>query len=137
MKEPLLDAIEELGFTRNEAKVYLFLLRFGRARALKIAEKTGVSSSKVYDVLQRLKSKGVVGELEVEGVKVFTALPPAFLLDYIRNMKKELDVKEKLIEKYLPQFEKVQKEEKLNASVHIGKKGFEVSIQVAYSKCQR
>jgi len=44
--------IQELGFTYNEAKVYLALLELGLVTAGKIAEKSHVHRANVYDALR-------------------------------------------------------------------------------------
>ena len=54
-----LKILEEIGLTKGEIKVYLTLLKIGNTTSGRIINESGVSRSKVYDVLERLKQKGL------------------------------------------------------------------------------
>ena len=49
-----------IGLTRNEAKVYDVLIKFGKLGAGEISRESGVSYSKIYNVLDSLISKNLV-----------------------------------------------------------------------------
>jgi sugar-specific transcriptional regulator TrmB len=51
-------AMESLGLTSYETKVYLCLLEIGSMRASDISKKSGVPYSKIYEVLNSLEDKG-------------------------------------------------------------------------------
>ncbi len=53
------EELTNLGLTQGEAKVYLAMIQNGPSRAGKIVEISGVSQSKVYNVLDRLILKGL------------------------------------------------------------------------------
>ena len=53
--------LSELGLTENESTVYEMLLRDGPSLAGKITQKTGIHRRNVYDCLERLNKKGLVG----------------------------------------------------------------------------
>ncbi len=64
------------GFTANEITVYEKLLQFEQASATTLAKEAGVANSKIYNLLARLKEKGLV--FEVEGEKrLYQAKDPA------------------------------------------------------------
>ena len=52
------DFLINIGFTLNEAKVYLALVKFRLLNGYEVAKESGVSRSLVYDVLNRLVTKG-------------------------------------------------------------------------------
>ena len=52
--------IQRLGFTAYEAKTYLGLLACQPATAYEVAKQSTVPSSKIYETLNRLMSKGIV-----------------------------------------------------------------------------
>ena len=53
-------ALENLGLSNVEAKVYLALLEVGSVVANKIAEQSGIHRRTVYDALETLIEKGLV-----------------------------------------------------------------------------
>jgi HTH-type transcriptional regulator, sugar sensing transcriptional regulator len=60
-QDRLVDALQALGFTAYEAKVYRALLKLGApGKGYEIARSAGVPTSKVYETLKRLAEKGAV-----------------------------------------------------------------------------
>lgn len=59
-----LAALQELGLTQSEAKIYLSLLGGSAANGNQVARLAGVPSAKVYENLERLTSQGLVAQLE-------------------------------------------------------------------------
>ena len=66
------DFLLKIGFTLNEAKVYLALIKNRAMNGYEVAKVSGVSRSLVYDVLDRLASKGYVIKCEGE-INFYTA----------------------------------------------------------------
>ena len=54
------DSLEQLGFTKNEARLYLAVAEAGKANAQLIAKKVGLPRTTAYSVLDSLLKKGVV-----------------------------------------------------------------------------
>ena len=52
--------LESVGLTKSEAKVYLALLELGSSSKGPIVKRSGVASSKVYELLDKLIAKGLV-----------------------------------------------------------------------------
>lgn len=74
----------EIGFTLNEAKVYLTLLQNRYLNGYETSKLSNVSRSLVYDVIDRLVAKGFV--LKSEGqVNYYCALPYDKVIEKIRN----------------------------------------------------
>lgn len=86
----------ELGFTKNEATIYLTLLDIGLAAVTKIAEHSKIHRTNVYDALERLVEKGLATYIFKEDTKYFEATDPENLI----NLLKDKEVKLKSI---LPQ----------------------------------
>jgi len=101
--------LEEIGLSPGETKVYLALFRLGATKTGPLAKKAGVSSSKVYKILDRLIIKGLVGHISKGKVKYYSALEPQRVLHYIDQKEKELLEKRELVEKLLPELELEQK----------------------------
>ncbi len=64
MDTELIGRLKNLGFTENEAKIYVGLLSLNEATAREIHEFTRVPRPKIYSVLGRMAKKGYV---EVKG----------------------------------------------------------------------
>ncbi|MFN7991265.1 MAG: helix-turn-helix domain-containing protein [Candidatus Micrarchaeia archaeon] len=86
----MIDDLTELGLTDGEARVFLSLVRLGPATAGSIVKESRVSYSKIYDVLDRLAGKGLVGSVNDGDVKHFSAVEPGRLIDYIRKKEDEV-----------------------------------------------
>lgn len=85
-----LDILKELGFTEGELKVYSSLIKLQKSTITKIIEHSGVSSSKVYLILDKLVNKGLVNYIMVNKIKEFHLANPANLLEYITTEKEKI-----------------------------------------------
>jgi sugar-specific transcriptional regulator TrmB len=94
--------LEELGLTKGEIKVYLSLLEIGETTTGKIIDKAQISAGKVYQILEKLIQKGLVGYIVKKKTKYFNAQSPKRILDIIHEKEKALKTKEKEINKLLP-----------------------------------
>lgn len=101
--------LEEIGLTAGEARVYLALLELGVSKSGKLSAKAGVSSSKVYKILDRLERKGFVGHVLKGKIKHFKALEPKLILNFLNEKEKQFEEKRKSFEEILPELEKRQK----------------------------
>jgi len=95
MKEKIL---MDLGLSKNESKIYISLLETGFATATKIAEASKIHRVNVYDSINKLRNKGLVGEVSDSGKKCYQAAPP----ETLRNIIKE---KEMRLNKIIPELE--------------------------------
>ncbi len=82
--------LEDIGLTKGEIKVYLALLNLGSSTSGPLIIKSNVSRSKVYEILERLKEKGLVSEIIQDNTRFFHAFSPLKILDYISNKKETL-----------------------------------------------
>jgi len=96
LNNELKQALLEVGFSNKEADVYLAILMLGRGSASKIARKSHILRTTVYDILGSLFNKGLV-TLSGKGSKQeYVAESPDKLKDYIKEQltKKQNELKE-------------------------------------------
>ncbi|VVB65660.1 HTH-type sugar sensing transcriptional regulator TrmB [Candidatus Gugararchaeum adminiculabundum] len=118
-----LETLEEMGLSANEAKLYLMLIRGGEMKANELSVKSGLQRRTVYDTMQQLEKKGMVGKAEISGVTTFSASPPAALMSF-------LDEKKNSLEKILPELSKrFEAEEKTQVSVLYGVGGIKTVLE--------
>lgn len=118
-----LGLLEEVGLTKGEIKVYTALLELGPTRTGLLAHRAGVSSSKVYKILDRLRQKGLAGYVVRDRVKYFSAQSPRRILDYIEEKRAQLEERKALVERMLPGLERQRKIEGTSATVYEGLRG--------------
>ncbi len=94
--------IEEFGFTRTESKLYMTLLELGPSQAGVLSRKSGLHRRIVYDVLDRLIAKGLVGYITENNKKLFTATNPAELQNIL---SREQDALSKVLPELLAKYE--------------------------------
>jgi len=98
----------DAGFTKNEAKVYLALLRTGQSQSGKIVHKAGISSGKIYETLNKLIDKGLVEVVIDNGVKQFCAADPESILLYMQEKKNKIAKQTKELAEIVPELKKTK-----------------------------
>jgi len=86
-----LDLLRKIGLTEGEIRVYEALAYLGKASTGPIMDKSGISSSKVYLILEKLIQKGLVSYVSENNVKKFQVANPQNILEYLNEKQKELD----------------------------------------------
>lgn len=81
----------ELGLTRNEAAVYLYLLRHVGQAASAISKGTGITRTNTYYVLDRLQEKGLVLKFAVGTKGVFRLEHPFSLGRYLDDRLRRME----------------------------------------------
>ena len=84
------DCLEEFGLSKNESKVYMSLIELGSASAGQIAEKSKVHRTNVYDSIERLIKKGLVGYVMQGKNKYFQATDPQNLMNLLKEKEDKL-----------------------------------------------
>ena len=79
----LINNLQKLGFTGNEAKVYASLVCLKQAKASEIAESAGVPRPKIYGTLRGMEKKGYIRIIEGEPT-FFCCVQPEELILRIR-----------------------------------------------------
>ncbi len=103
------DLLKKFNLTNNETKIYLKLLELGSATAGQITAKTGVHRRNVYDSIERLIKKGLVGYVAQNNKKQFKATSPKHFF-YLLELEREiLKRKEEAFKGVLPKLMLLQK----------------------------
>lgn len=125
------DILEEIGLTKSEIKVYMALLELGSSATGKIVDKSKASSSKIYEILDKLMQKGLVSFIVKSGVKYFEAAPPERIMDYMKEKEERFDKQKEEMKRLLPELELKQKlaQFKSEATIFKGLKGGETAFR--------
>ncbi len=101
MNEKVFNLLLDLGLTEYEARTVNTLFKFIEADAPHISRNAEIPKTRIYDVLEKLKSKGIV--LEVYGrPKKYKIIDPKEVFKNLYDIKKKgLDVINKSIDKVL------------------------------------
>ena len=110
------ETLQEMGLGRRESLCYTALLELGSSKVGSIVQKTGIPSSKIYEVLDKLISKGLVAYVKIGKIKHYQASDPKTLLSY-------LDEKKRNVQEIIPQLLLKQKfAKKQNVEMFEGQK---------------
>ena len=128
MEEKLIN----LGLTKNEATIYLFLLKNPHITTGLIIKETGISNSRVYESLNSLIAKGLVTYVIQKYGKSFDASPPEKFLEKEEERKKK-------IEELVPELKKlkIEKEFRTNTAVFEGFEGFKTAFKKIIDDCPK
>lgn len=97
MNDSLLQDLENLNLSLNEAKVYLALIEIGQTSAGALIKKTSLHRSVVYETLDKLIERKLVFKLTKQNIAYFQSADPSRLLDDIhRQEQTALDLVPKL-----------------------------------------
>ena len=120
--------LKSIGLTDSETKVYLALLDIGDTTRGELVNRSGIAGSKVYEVLDKLHSKGLISIYIVGGIKHFKAVSPKQVLQYIDDQKAEMGKSEEMARKVLPELMArfASSEEEQEVGLLVGMKGLEI-----------
>ena len=114
------EELEKLGLSKNEAKIYIALLKIGPSTSGAIIKESGIYVSAAYYVLENLIKKGLVSHITKANRKYFQASEP-------KQLSFLVEEKEKILAEIIPQLESIKSnlnEEPVRTTVHEGFKGF-------------
>jgi len=116
--------LKELGLTNNEIKVYLILLEHGILNPTKLAEKTGLHRSYIYDTLERLLDRGIINTILVNNKKHYQPVDP-------KALREIFELKLRKIDTILPQLSGLFKatKEETRIELHRGKRVYRTLIK--------
>lgn len=117
------DFLLEMGFSRNESKIYFALLKNGLSNPTKISSFTSIHRTNVYDCLDRLIGKGLVSYIYKENKKYYQASDPNKLKDILQE-------REQKFYKILPEMLKLKQTSpnKELAEIHRGMKAVRMNL---------
>jgi HTH-type transcriptional regulator, sugar sensing transcriptional regulator len=128
----MLEDLISVGLTSGEARVFLVLLKLGSAKVGQIVRDSHVSYSKIYDVLDRLSSKGLVSHIILGNVKHFNAVEPYRLEEFIKRKEQEVRKQLDITNKIIPELAKVANRDRQNtmAEIFMGDKGIRTAYEI-------
>ncbi len=123
MEIKLLHALVAYGFTENEAKIYLALLRKMEASAFEIAKTTNIPRTTVYLTLEKMKRTQLVSSIKKNNVLHYTP-------EKISNLRAILLEKQQALEAILPQLNALidTDKEKPNTRMYLGAEGRKIVL---------
>ncbi|MEM5834225.1 MAG: helix-turn-helix domain-containing protein [Candidatus Aenigmatarchaeota archaeon] len=116
------DVLEKCGLSKNEAKVFVTLLKLGSASVGEITEDSGIHRRNVYDALERLMKKGLVGKFKKENKTLFEAVNPKRLLDLVKEKREKISLLEMQLKVALQKFLSIRNfsQEKGDVKIYVG-----------------
>ena len=110
------ESLRQLGLSERESKVYQELLKIGPTTITNIIKSTGIPSSKIYNILERLMQKGLATQIIVKGKREFHPASPDKLFSLIKE-------KENIINEILPSLQALYEKtnEETIAEIYKGK----------------
>ncbi|MBI2549301.1 helix-turn-helix domain-containing protein [Candidatus Woesearchaeota archaeon] len=102
MIAPIETTLQAIGLTKGERKVYLALLTLGSTTTGPLIKSSGISGSKMYEVLDRLMKKGLVSTVLLNGVHRYEATSPERLLDYLEERVKSIQEEKLQVQRIVP-----------------------------------
>jgi len=88
----LLKILSSLGLTDKEAKVYLAAIETGTQAVAKIAQAADINRVTTYDILEKLKQRGLVSYFTKKKIRYFTATKPETLLEEFEKRTNDLRI---------------------------------------------
>lgn len=122
--------LQELGLSKNESEIYLYLLKTGETTTGRIMKNTGIANSRVYAALDSLQNKGLANYTIQKNGKHFSASDPHKLAE---NEEERLE----RIRKLMPQLSALQNttEAKTMTAVYEGFQGFKTAFKKIINDC--
>ncbi|MEK6891066.1 MAG: helix-turn-helix domain-containing protein, partial [Nanoarchaeota archaeon] len=112
--EKIVKALEKLGLSGNEIKVYLVLNDNGSLKAGRISKIAKIDRSSAYNSLKLLLEKGLASYVLVGEIKYFQATGPKRLLEYVREQEED-------IKSIIPELDERHKAKKIEGQVRLFK----------------
>jgi sugar-specific transcriptional regulator TrmB len=122
MKE-IVQKLEEVGLTKNQAKIYLSLLKLRQATVKDISKDCGFHRTNIYDILNELMEKSLVSCIKEGKSSIYRVLNP-------KNMEAIVKEKEETLQEILTQLAKIYSEstEEIIVNVYKGEQGMKIAF---------
>ncbi len=132
------DQLIDVGLTPGEAKVYLAMIHIGPSRVGKIVEMSGVSQSKIYNVLDRLILKGLASYNLQDNIKYFQSLEPSRLHEYIQRKEDEVRRQKEALTQIISDLSKnVNAAKRSTSEIFIGERSLRSAYMTLLSDSKR
>ena len=124
LKEKLL----EIGFSKNEAILYLLLLRIGPSPVSSLAVRSGLKRATAYSVLNALQAKNLVSYEMIGASRRYLPLDPQIILYDLEQKSTELQVRIRAAKECLAMLEDVNLAE-IDRRILLGFNGTEATLK--------
>lgn len=113
----------EIGLGKNEADIYLSLIKFGKSTTTSLTKETGIHRTYIYDILEKLREKGLISQIKEENKKYFMATDPSRLKDFLNE-------KLSIVEEVIPELNELRKKKSEGTIVEVfkGKEGIKLIL---------
>lgn len=98
------EALNQIGLSNNESKIYLELFKIGPQAVSVIAKRVALNRSTTYSILRALEKKGLVASYKNAAVKFFLANDPNCLISYVDGKCSTYDYYRTQLITYIPKF---------------------------------
>ncbi|MBN1385992.1 helix-turn-helix domain-containing protein [Candidatus Woesearchaeota archaeon] len=119
----MISQLAGIGLTNGEARIYLALLELGPTTTGPIIDRAGISSSKVYEILERLMRKDLVSEFTKRRTRYFQASDPRNLFSLLKAQKLELETRERQLKRIIPKLESGYQQDPVSSAIIKGQEG--------------
>lgn len=135
----ILSRLEQIGLTKGEAIVYRTLLEVGGGTTGIVVKHAGISSGKIYEILEKLIRKGLVSQILEGKIRHFYPTSPERLLSYLEEEKMRISLHERNVKEMLPLLNGmlVEKQAPLETVMYRGYKGIRNAIYDALASMKR
>jgi HTH-type transcriptional regulator, sugar sensing transcriptional regulator len=133
------EILQNIGLTEGEIRVYLALIKLGPSTTGPIVDRSEVSSSKIYNILERLIQKGLISYTIKEKTRHYQAENPLKIKNYIDKKEKSLQQQKKEINKLIPELQQQMQTQKTiaEAQIYKGFKGIQTIIDNSYNSLKK
>ncbi|MCA9496199.1 MAG: hypothetical protein KC589_04615 [Nanoarchaeota archaeon] len=100
-----INTLIELGFNKNEAKVYLSIIKFNESDANRIIKDTKFHKNIVYDNLEKLVNKGLLTYIQKDKKRIYKLENSLNLVNFFNKKKEEIELKENLAKEIAKEIE--------------------------------
>jgi sugar-specific transcriptional regulator TrmB len=123
------EILRKIGLTEGEIRVYEALVNLGKSSTGAIMDKSGISSSKVYLILEKLIQKGLVSFVIENNVKKFQVANPRNIVEYLNKQQNELEKIKSDSEVFIKELAKIiGKHEEESAQIYKGHAGLRAAF---------
>jgi sugar-specific transcriptional regulator TrmB len=97
------EILREIGLTQGEISVYYALFEVGESSVGPISKLSRITHAKVYPILEKLISKGLISHTIKDGRKHFSPSDPNRLVDYIETKVEKLEEEKTIVKELIPE----------------------------------
>jgi sugar-specific transcriptional regulator TrmB len=120
------ERLRKAGLTENELNIYSCLLEIGAMPAGKISRRTGLHRRVIYDTVERLIQKGIIGYILENNRKIFQAANPSRFLEIIEEEKRQV---QEVMPEMLSMFNSAKEKQKEDTLFFRGKNGLKAVFE--------